>query len=97
MLVIGVVLAALLVATGVALLRPGPLAVVAVVAAGVAWWLVNGPVEGAVLHVVTPTHGLTVADLLVPPLVGLAVLAAVRRRRAASHARAARTATGRRG
>jgi hypothetical protein len=98
--VIGVVLAALLAATGVALLRPGPVAVVAVVAAGVAWWLVNGPVEGAVLHVVTPTHGLTVADLLVPPLVGLAVLAAVLRRRAeraAPGGRPASAGTSRRG
>lgn len=100
MVVIGVVLVALLAATVLSLVRPGPPAVVAVVAAGVAWWLVNGPVEGPVLHVVTPTHGLTVADLLVPPLVALAVLAAVRRRRglrAAAGGRPASAGTSRRG
>jgi hypothetical protein len=29
----------------------------------VVWVLVNGPVEGRVLWIITPTHGLTVADL----------------------------------
>ena len=38
------------------------LAVALVVAAGV-WILVNGPVEGPVLLVLTPSHGITVADL----------------------------------
>jgi hypothetical protein len=79
-LVIGAVLVALGAATALSVLRPGLPSVVAVVAAGVAWWLVNGPVEGRVLHVVTQTHGLTQADLLVPPAVVVAVLAAARRR-----------------
>ncbi|MEJ5946770.1 hypothetical protein WDZ17_15845 [Pseudokineococcus basanitobsidens] len=85
MVVVAVVLAALAAATLASVLRPGPLAVVAVAAAGVAWWLVNGPVEGPVLHVVSPSHGLTVADLLVPPALAVAVVAAAlarRRRRA---------------
>ncbi len=38
------------------------LAAVLVVLA-VAWVLVNGPVEGRVLVVFSPAHGLTVADL----------------------------------
>ena len=59
---------------------PGPrppqrrtvVAVVLVVAAGI-WFLVNGPVEGPTLVVVTPEHGLTVADLF--SLVALAIAA----------------------
>lgn len=34
------------------------------VVVAVIWVLVDGPVEGATLVVVTPDHGLTVADLL---------------------------------
>lgn len=33
------------------------------VAAGLVWILVNGPVEGATLVVLTYNHGITVADL----------------------------------
>jgi hypothetical protein len=33
------------------------------VAAAVIWLLVNAPVEGRVLLVLTPDHGITVADL----------------------------------
>lgn len=59
---------------------PGPrppqrrtvVAVVLLVAAGI-WFLVNGPVEGRTLVVVTPEHGLTVADLF--SLVALAAAA----------------------
>ncbi|MEJ5912947.1 hypothetical protein [Pseudokineococcus sp. 1T1Z-3] len=87
-MVIAVVLSALVAATVLSLLRPGALAVLVVAAAGVAWWLVNGPVEGAVLLVVTRTNGLTVADLLVPPLLAVAVAAAVVDRR--SHDRGGR-------
>ena len=47
-------------------------AVVLVVVAGI-WILVNGPVEGRTLVVVTPQHGLTVADLF--SLIALAVAA----------------------
>jgi hypothetical protein len=39
----------------------------------VSWLLVNSPVEGATLVVVTPDHGLTVADL--PGLAALVVAA----------------------
>ena len=41
----------------------------------VVWVLVNGPVEGRVLLVLTPTHGLTVADL--PSLAALVVAGAL--------------------
>ena len=43
---------------------------VVLVILAVVWFLVNAPVEGRTLVVVTPAHGLTVADLP-----GLAVLA----------------------
>ncbi|WP_375425305.1 hypothetical protein [uncultured Friedmanniella sp.] len=46
------------------------LAVVAVV-----WLLVNGPVEGPILVVFTPAHGLSTADL--PSLAALAVAVAL--------------------
>jgi hypothetical protein len=46
------------------------LAVGLVAAAGV-WVLVNGPVEGPVLLVLTPSHGITVADL--PSIVALVI------------------------
>jgi hypothetical protein len=46
------------------------LAVGLVAAAGV-WVLVNGPVEGPVLLVLTPSHGITVADL--PSMVALVI------------------------
>ncbi len=42
-----------------------------------AWALVNAPLEGAVLFVVTQGHGLTLGDLLSAVGVGLAVLLAV--------------------
>ena len=48
-------------------------------AASLAWLLVNQPVEGRVLLVVAPGHGLTQADLLVLPAVLLAgLLTAIR-------------------
>jgi hypothetical protein len=36
---------------------------VGLIAAAVVWVLINGPVEGPVLLVLTPSHGITVADL----------------------------------
>lgn len=56
-------------------LAPRPrtiLAVALVVVAGI-WVLVNGPVEGPTMVVVTPDHGLSVADLF--SLLALAVAA----------------------
>ncbi len=44
---------------------------VGLVAAATVWVLVNGPVEGPVLLVLTPSHGITVADL--PSIVALVV------------------------
>jgi len=44
---------------------------VGLVAAAGAWVLVNGPVEGPVLLVLTPSHGITVADL--PSLAALVI------------------------
>ncbi|WP_299037533.1 hypothetical protein [uncultured Pseudokineococcus sp.] len=85
-MVVGVVLLSLLGATAVALWCPAAWSVGAVLAAGVAWWLVNGPVEGAVLVELAPGRGVTVADLLVPPLAAVAAAAWLRaRRRAAAH------------
>jgi len=51
-------------ATSRCLARPSALSAVTTVVAAAVWLLVNGPVEGPVLLVVTPSHGLTVADLL---------------------------------
>jgi len=93
-MVVAVVLVSLLSATALALWRPAAWSVGLVVAAGIAWWLVNGPVEGAVLLKVAPGHGLTVADLLVPPLVVVAVLALLRDRRRRATARSRERSTG---
>jgi hypothetical protein len=46
---------------------------VGLVAAAAIWVLVNGPVEGPVLLVLTPSHGITVADL--PSLAALVIAA----------------------
>ncbi|HEY6664337.1 MAG TPA: hypothetical protein VI036_04330 [Propionibacteriaceae bacterium] len=48
------------------------LVAVGLVAAAVIWVLVNGPVEGPTLLVLTPSHGITVADL---PSLGALVIA----------------------
>lgn len=47
--------------------------VAAVVISGV-WWWIDGPVEGRVLFTVSSTHGLTVGDLLVAPVLAAAAL-----------------------
>jgi hypothetical protein len=44
------------------------------VAAAAIWILVNGPVEGPVLLVLSPSHGITVADLPSIGAVGIAGL-----------------------
>jgi hypothetical protein len=44
---------------------------VGLVAAAGAWVLVNGPVEGPVLLILTPSHGIHVADI--PSLVALVI------------------------
>ena len=44
---------------------------VGLAAAAGGWVLVNGPVEGPVLLVLTPSHGITVADL--PSIVALVI------------------------
>lgn len=41
------------------------------ITAAVIWVLVNGPVEGPVLLVLTPSHGITLGDL--PSLAGLVI------------------------
>ena len=46
---------------------------VGLVAAAGAWVLVNGPVDGPVLLVLTPSHGIHVADL--PSMVAVAIAA----------------------
>lgn len=53
----------LLAATSWCLARPSKRSAATTLVAAVAWILVNGPLEGPVLWVVTPSHGLTVADL----------------------------------
>jgi hypothetical protein len=47
------------------------LVAVGLVAAALIWVLVNGPVEGPVLLVLDPSHGITVADL--PSLAALVI------------------------
>jgi hypothetical protein len=54
--------------------RTRTLAAAVLVAAAVVWPLVNSGMEGAVLVAFTPDHGLTLADLLSPAAVALAVL-----------------------
>lgn len=81
------VAAAAMVLGGVALVRSGrrrwPLLLLL---GSLVWPLVNGPLEGPVLWVPIPGHGLTVSDLLTP----IGVLAAVSRlrRRISRHRRA---------
>ncbi|MGU3435773.1 hypothetical protein ACNHUS_22485 [Actinomycetes bacterium M1A6_2h] len=57
----------------------------AAVVTSVAWVLLNGPIEGAVLVVLTPTNGITESDLLSVIGVGIALVGYFRaaRRRAA--------------
>jgi FtsH-binding integral membrane protein len=58
----------------------------AVVVTSVAWVLLNGPIEGRVLVVLTPTNGITESDLLSVIGIGIALVGYVRaaaRRRAA--------------
>jgi hypothetical protein len=76
-------LAAMASATTYAVTRLGLRSAALLLAAAVAWLLANGPFEGPTLVVVSPGHGLTVADLLVPGALLLAALAAVNRRRVA--------------
>jgi hypothetical protein len=45
----------------------------AVVISGV-WWWIDAPVEGRILFTVSSTHGLTVGDLLVAPVLAAAAL-----------------------
>ncbi|MDH6283111.1 hypothetical protein M2280_004354 [Prescottella agglutinans] len=64
----------LLAAISWCLARPSALSAAATLVAAAVWLPVNGPAEGPVLLVVTPSHGLTVADLLS----AVALLAAIR-------------------
>jgi len=42
----------------------GRVAALVLTGLGVAWLLVNGPMEGATLLIIEPGHGITVADIL---------------------------------
>lgn len=55
------------------LARPHLLSSLAAAVASCLWVLLNGPIEGRVLYVVTPNHGLTESDLL--SAVGLCIAA----------------------
>ncbi|WP_458681569.1 hypothetical protein [Prescottella equi] len=59
------------------LARPSARSATTTLVAAAVWLPVNGPVEGPVLLVVTPSHGLTVADLL-SAVAALAALKAYR-------------------
>jgi hypothetical protein len=66
------------------LARPHLLSSLAAAVASGLWVVLNGPIEGRVLYVVTPNHGLTESDLL--SAVGLCIAAwgwwySVRKRR----------------
>jgi hypothetical protein len=74
-------LAAMAAATTYAITHPGVRSAGLLLATAVAWLLSNGPFEGPTLVVVSPGHGLTVADLLVPCALLLAAVPAVDRRR----------------
>ena len=64
---------------GLAAPRQSPWRLVAqVVVVSGAWLLGNGPLEGSVLWVPVPGHGLTVADLASLPPLALAAVLAVR-------------------
>jgi hypothetical protein len=60
--------------------RPGSGSAAAVALAAVLWWLLDKPVEGPVLLTVTPTHGLTLADLLPVASAGLLLVRLLVRR-----------------
>lgn len=66
---------------------PKTIIAVLLVAAAVVWFLVNDPVEGRTLLVVTPQHGLTEADLLSIAAVALAAVLVVTDRRGACQTR----------
>ncbi len=55
------------------LARPTRLSSAAVAVASVLWLFFNGPIEGHVLVVFTPQHGITESDLLSVVGMGLAV------------------------
>ena len=68
----GIVLAALLLAAGIGG-KFGRRGAIALAVVSLLWFVVNGPVEGPTLIVVTRSHGLTVADLAGLAGLGLAV------------------------
>ena len=78
-----VVLIALVLAAAWAATGRGRLSVPVLLVLSALWLRTNGRLEGDVLLTVTPNHGLTVADLAAPALVGLALATRhrVRRRR----------------
>ena len=76
-----VVLVLMLGCGGWAALRPGVLPLIGLGACAALWLRANSQLEGVVLVTITPEHGLTLADLLVPAL-GCATLL----RRAATRA-----------
>ncbi|SIR68713.1 hypothetical protein [Williamsia sterculiae] len=61
---VGTVLALLVLCTLWSLIRPSVTAAAVTLLLAVVWLPVNEPVEGAVLLVLTPTHGITQADLI---------------------------------
>lgn len=74
----GLVLALLVVLAGT-LAYTGWIGPVVLIVASVVWLRVNGPMEGRVLHVISPGHGVTAGDLaavagVLVALVRLAVL-----------------------
>jgi hypothetical protein len=65
------VLALMLGSTIWAAVRPGPAASVSLLLCAAVWSRANSQLEGRILVTFTATHGLTLADLLVPALLGL--------------------------
>ncbi|MFC7960289.1 hypothetical protein [Rhodococcoides kroppenstedtii] len=55
------------------LARPTRLSAAATAVASVGWLFLNGPIEGRVLVVISPQHGITESDLL--SVVGVAIAA----------------------
>jgi hypothetical protein len=67
--------------------KPNRWSILTVLTLGLVWPFVNGNLEGNILLTINPTHGITVSDLLSVLAAGIALIQAIRLRRAVRRGR----------